>query len=151
MKSHATYDDVAIILHLYELRREEKMRKARAWFASSFKVRNLEDFQTVCPPGSEENANFRMVSSYWEMAASFVTNGVLNEEIFFQSGGELLLVYEKIREFLPHYREVRKNPIAFQNLEKVAKSYIQWMSQRAPDFYSTYQSVVIGRPQTGKK
>ena len=31
-----------------------------------------------------------MVVSYWEMVSSFVTSGVLNQELLFQSGGELL-------------------------------------------------------------
>ena len=32
----ATYDDVNLILRLYELRREDKMRQAQQWFAASF-------------------------------------------------------------------------------------------------------------------
>jgi len=32
--SQATYEDVNLILRLYEMRREEKMRAARAWFSA---------------------------------------------------------------------------------------------------------------------
>jgi hypothetical protein len=144
MKSQATYDDIDIILRLYEMRREDKLRKARAWFSSNFKVRNLDDFNRICPMGSEENAYFRMVTSYWEMAASFITNGVLHEEIFFESGGEILFVWEKMRDIVPAYREARKNPIAFKNLETVANAYIDWMNRQAPGWYTVYRNMILG-------
>ena len=63
------------------------MRKARQWFGT-FSATSLEEVQKLAPPGSQENAYFRMVVSYWDMAASFVTAGVLNEELFLQTNGE---------------------------------------------------------------
>jgi len=36
MPIQATYDDANLILRLYELRREEKLRQAREWFAANF-------------------------------------------------------------------------------------------------------------------
>ena len=93
MESPATYEDVNLVLRLYELRREDRLRKARAWFGQSFKVRTLDEFNQLCPVGSDENAYFRMVVTYWEMTASFITSGVLNQNLFFQSGRELLFVW----------------------------------------------------------
>ena len=81
-KRAATYDDAQLLLRLYELRREEKMRTARNWFMRNFRAETLEQFQDLCPLGSEENAYYRMVVSYWEMAASFVAMGVLHHELF---------------------------------------------------------------------
>src|SRR5262249_38282102 len=72
-----TYDDVSLILKLYEMRRDEKLRAARGWFAANFKVKTIEEWQKLCPPGSDPNASYRMVTSYWEMVASFITGGVL--------------------------------------------------------------------------
>ena len=89
MANHSTYDDANLILRLYELRREERMRAARKWFMESFGPETLADFRALCPPGSENNASFRQVSTYYEMVASFITSGVLNEELYFQSGGFL--------------------------------------------------------------
>ena len=43
----ATYDDVNLILKLYEIRREEKMRAARSWFGANFKVKTMEDRKSV--------------------------------------------------------------------------------------------------------
>lgn len=143
MSNPATHDDVNLILRLYELRREEKMREARQWFASMFRpISTTEEFNKMCPPGSGQNANFRMVTSYWEMVASFVTSGVLNEELFFQSGGELLLTWEKIRNLAPALREVRKNPRMYHNLETVATRMAGYMQREAPEAYDIFAEMV---------
>ena len=79
--SQATYDDANLLLKLYELRREDKMREARAWFVSNFKPKSVDEMLQLCPPGSAENAKMRQVITYWDMAASFVASGVLNPEV----------------------------------------------------------------------
>ena len=144
MSEHATYDDVNLILRLYELRREEKFRKAREWFGWSFKAKTLDELYVLCPLGSDENAYYRMVSSYWEMVASFITSEVLNQELFFQSGKELLFVWERICSLVPQLRDAAKDPALFRNLEKVAHLYIQWMKNNAPDSYSAFSARVKG-------
>ncbi len=142
MERRATYDDVNLILRLYEMRREERMRQARNWFASSFKVKTMDELMALCPPGSDANASYRMVTSYWEMVASFVTSGVLNESLFFESGRELLLVWERIRDVVPGVRRMFKDESAFRNLELAASSFIRWMNQRAPGSYEAFSGRV---------
>jgi hypothetical protein len=138
MTNKPTYDDANLILRLYETRREEKMRSAREWFAQNFKYHTMEEFNRGCPPGSSMNAYARMVMSYWEMVASFVTSGVLNQELFFQSGGEILFVWIRVKDLIPHLREANKNPSSFQNLEKVATAFIESMNSEAPDAYTAF-------------
>src|SRR5689334_11559267 len=101
METMASHEDAQLILRLYELRREDTLRKARAWFVQNYHVTTLEESNALCPPGSEQNAFLRMVTSYWEMAASFVVCGVLNQELFFQSNQELLLVWTRVRGIVP--------------------------------------------------
>lgn len=148
MSRNPTHDDANLILRLYELRREPRMRQARKWFMMSFHVDSLEDFQRLCPPGSEENASYRMLTSYWEMAASFVANGVLHPELFYQSNQEILFVYERIRHLLPKAREMNKNPRSLKNLEEVAQGFWRWYEQQAPDFPPVFSNMVrnLGRP-----
>lgn len=138
------HDDANLILRLYELRREPRMREARRWFVASFHASSIEDFQRICPPGSEEFASYRMLTSYWEMVASFVTNGVLHPELFFQSGQELLLVWERLRELVPKARVLQKNPKSLANLEQVATAFQEWWKDRAPDYYPVFQNMVHG-------
>jgi hypothetical protein len=113
----ATHDDALLILRLYDLRREEKMRKAREWFSFKFFPRTIDDFKALQDPTAPENSYFRMVTSYWDMAASFVVQGVLNPELFVESGGELLFVWAKLEDFMPQFRQ-GFGPHYLANIEK---------------------------------
>jgi hypothetical protein len=135
----ATHEDARLLLQLYEMRREPRLREARRWFAASFRATTFEELMSLCPPGSEENASYRMVTSYWELVASFVTSGVLNQELFFQSGRELLFCWTRIRELAPHVRAQNKNPIEWKNLETVGNAFIEWWTARAPDAYDAFR------------
>ena len=147
MKACGTYDDVNLILSLYEIRREAKLRQARAWFAESFHVKTIDDWAKLCPPGSEENAYFRMVVTYWDMVASFITGGVLQEEIFFASGRELLFTWTRISPIVAAYRERAKDPTAFGNLETVAAAFIKWWTAKAPDAYEAFVQRISAPPK----
>ncbi len=140
----ATYDDVNLVLRLYELRREERLRNARRWFLESFKVQTLADFQALCPRGGEANESYRMVSTHWEMVASFITSGVLNPDLFFDSGRELLLVWVRVRKFLPELRAAYKNPTELKNLETVAQQFIVWWNAKAPGAFDAFAARVGG-------
>jgi hypothetical protein len=138
----ATYDDVKLMLQLYEARREPRMREARRWFSASFKVKTLDQLNVLCPSGSEPNASYRMVTSHWEMVASFMTSGVLSQELFFESGRELLFCWERLRDVVPQLRQANKNPIEFRNLETIAQAYIHWWNKQAPGAYEAFSARV---------
>jgi hypothetical protein len=142
--ARATYDDVNLVIRLYELRREERLREARRWFAASFKAKTLEEFHALCPIGSEPNESYRMVVTYWDMVASFLTSGVVNQELFFQSGGELLFVWERVRDVVPQLREAYNNPLQFKNLELAAGVFVQWWTKQAPGAYDTFSKRIRG-------
>lgn len=148
MANHSTYDDANLILRLYEMRREERMRAARKWFMESFGPETLADFRALCPPGSETNASFRQVSTYYEMVASFITSGVLNEELYFQSGGELFLVYIRLEPFLSDLRAAFKNPGLYKNLEAVAGRYAAYIDKNdaeASAAFRTRMRAILGK------
>jgi len=84
----------------------------------------MEEFQKLCPLNSEENAFYRRVVSYWDMAASFVTGGVLHEGLFTQNSRELLLVWERIHDIVPALRKTFKNANLSRNLEIVANAMV---------------------------
>jgi hypothetical protein len=145
------HEDANLILRLYELRREEKMRAARAWFAANFFPRSLAEYEALCPVGSESNAYARMVTSYWEMASSFVTSGVLNEELLFQSHGELLLTWVRVRPILEEIRKYVGNPNAWRNLEAVGTRYIEYLSATSPGAYEALMARLGTPPAPAKK
>jgi hypothetical protein len=140
----ATFDDVNLILKLYDMRREPRLREARQWYSASFRPKTLEELHTLCPPGSDQNAFFRMVTTYWEMAASFLTSGVLNKELFYQSGRELLFCWERLRDVAPAHREAIRNPLEWANLEAVANEYIAWWNARAPGAHEAFSKRIRG-------
>jgi hypothetical protein len=109
---------------------------------TNFRATSLEEAMQVIPMGSQENAYFRMVVGYWEMAASFVTAGVLNQDLFFESNGELVGVWERVRLILPGFRAMTKNPEAWKNLEKVGNAYIEYMKSKGPGVYEGFQAMI---------
>ena len=142
MDQQATYDDVNLILRLYELRREERMRKARNDLARVKPVSSVAEFQATYPMGSDVEVAVRMVTSYWDMAASFVTSGVLNRELFMQSAGELLFVWTKISDVVPEMRKMFNNPKHLLNMETVAKAMIDNMNRGNPKAYEAFTARV---------
>ena len=142
MDKQATYDDVNLIIKLYELRREERMREARNFLAGLKPPTTLAEFQAACPPGSDQNAFVRMVTSYWDMAASFVTSGVLNQELFAHNGGELLFVWEKIRDLVPEMRKAFNMPNYLGHMETVANTMIANMKRANPEAYEAFSARV---------
>jgi hypothetical protein len=135
----ATYEDANLILKLYEIRREETLREARNWFTGKFSASSAEEMMQKYPFGSQENNYVRMVISYWDMACSFVTSGVLNQELFFQSGGEMMIVWEKVRPLAEGMRKLTGNQNAWTNLEKVANAYIKFIG---PEAYAGFQAII---------
>jgi hypothetical protein len=113
----ATYQDAHLILELYELRREERLRAAREWFLQKFSPRSVDDVKGLAA-GTAENASYRMVTTYWDMAASFVAHGILDADLFLESGGEMLVVWAKLEALLPEIR-AQLNPRLLLNVEKV--------------------------------
>ena|SRR5215204_6691092 len=112
--------DVMAILKLYELRREPEMRAARQWYFSQFAPQSAMDIIALYRGGERASANFRMITSYWDMASSFVLNGGIDEKMFFDSGTEYIFVYSKIQPFLAEIRELFKEPEYLINLENLA-------------------------------
>jgi hypothetical protein len=104
-----------LILKLYESRREDVMRRARDWFFS-FNPETLQDVLDVVY-GAEFSAYFRMVTSYWDMAASFVNHGAIDEEMFNDANGEHMVVFAKIQPFVAEIREMGMSPSYMRHLE----------------------------------
>ena len=104
-----------LIMKLYDLRREQTMRDARKWFVT-FMPESAEDV-VAAVVDEETSPYYRMVLSYWEMAASFVVLGAIDEEMFNETNGEHIMVFCKVEPFLPELRERFKLPTMLKSLE----------------------------------
>ncbi|HEU4507997.1 MAG TPA: hypothetical protein VFR78_07160 [Pyrinomonadaceae bacterium] len=109
--------DADLILKLYDLRREQTMRDARNWFFT-FNPQTPQDFMDVLT--SDKSGYYRMVVSYWDMAASLVNHGAIDADMFNDANGEHIFVFAKIEPFLPALREMG-NPDFLVHLERVIK------------------------------
>lgn len=136
-----TYNDAELILKLYDMRREERLRTARAWFVANFSANSVAEAMEKYPPGSDPNSYYRMVGSYWDMAASFAVRGILHEEMFLENSGEMLIVWNKMKSFVQDLRVVRKNPVLYRNLEQGAQLYINWLDHNAPGAHEVIQNM----------
>jgi len=146
MDREPSVEDAKLIIQLYEMRREPRLREARQWFAANFYCQTLEEMTALCPPGSETNASARMVSSYWEMVASFITSGVLSDELFFQSGHELLLTWTRVKPLIAATRAAFGNPRYLTNLEQVSERFIAYWNGKAPGAYEAFVARIGVRP-----
>ncbi len=108
---------VMAILKLYELRREKQMRKARQWYFTDFDPKSAMDIVGLFRAGERPSANFRMITSYWDTACSFVLNGGIDEKMFVDSASEYILVFAKVQPFLAEIRQMFSEPGFLLNLE----------------------------------
>jgi hypothetical protein len=113
--SSTPYESATLLIRLYELRREPMMREARNWYTRSFHPANVDEvMQILMGPNS---AHFRMITSYWDMACSFVLNGAIDEQMFTDANGEHVIVFSRIEPFLAEYRAKMGNPKYLGSLE----------------------------------
>jgi hypothetical protein len=116
----ATPQDAQVILQLYDLRREAEMRRAREWYAREFSASSYADFERQCPPGSDANRFWRMVTSYWDMAAALMLQGAVHEGLFHETQGEMMVAWRKVAPWIAELRRARQNPRYLHNLEEAA-------------------------------
>src|ERR1700678_2384045 len=125
MPKKPTPMDAQLILHLYDLRREAELRKARNWWLTEFWPLNADDFLKVAGNlGSQENNWLRQVGSYWSMAAAFALNGALNADLFLlpANSGEMYFILAKVHPYLKEIREKLGDTEVFGNIEKIVTS-----------------------------
>jgi len=133
-----------LLLQIYDLRREERLRAARAWLLPGFAAGSMKEFLELYPPGTDHNAYFRQVVTYWDMVAAIVNRGMIDEDLFFETTGEALLTWLRVRDVALEMREARKNPLYLRNLEALAEKQEKWLMTRAPEAMGETRKVLAG-------
>jgi hypothetical protein len=111
------YESADLLLRLYDLRREPVMRKARAWFREAFRPTSAAD--VLARQRGKQSAPYRMVTTYWNMAAALVLHGAIDEQMFADTNGEHLMVYARLEPYLAELRAALNNPGYLDHLEKL--------------------------------
>jgi hypothetical protein len=121
MRDTPNFDDANFALRLYELRREPELRKARKMVGDVLDGAPWETVHAVMQYGHKENAHFRQVTSYWEIAASFVNRGIFHPDVFLDTCGEALYMYSALKPHLARIRET--NPRFLNQIEKLVAEH----------------------------
>lgn len=142
----ATAQDAELIIKLYDLRRDETMRKARNFVFMEFFPQSADDVKALFgnPALAQQNAYFRQATSYWDMVAAMVNHGAIDKELFFDTNGEFFAVWAKIGDFVPELRQffgpqylvnleklIALHPNGAQRLELMKKRFKAMAEQRA--------------------
>lgn len=126
--------DTDLILRFYDMRREPRLREARSFMLGRFKATTVDQLNEQCPPGSEENAYFRQVVSFWDMVGAIAFREIEDMDLLFETTGEITAVWEKIRAIIPELRKAFKSPAFLRNLEKLASAREKFLEKHAPEY-----------------
>jgi hypothetical protein len=109
-------EEAALVLKIYELCKEDSIRKARDWYYRDFNPHSIGDFNPTM--FSEHSGQLRVVVHFWEMAAALVNGGAISLDLFNNTHDEHIIVFSKIEPWL---REIRTTfaPEFAVNLEKL--------------------------------
>jgi hypothetical protein len=130
--SGVTHEQASLMLELFDLRREAKLREARDWFIANFQATSPEEMMQKYPFGTKENVYFRMVVSYWDMCAGIVNRGLIDDELYFESNGEAWGVWERVKPVVPGMRAMFANPQFLRPLEDLCGRLEAWREKMAP-------------------
>ena len=115
------HENATVIMRLYELRREAKLREARTWVVQSFNPSSPDDVLAALQ--SEQGAYLRMVVGYWDMVATFVVHGALDTPMFQATCSEMLAAYSKVEHMIDEVRETIGQPGFFRHVEMVVDEW----------------------------
>jgi hypothetical protein len=121
--SKASAKDAQIVMQLYDLRREAKMREARKFCVSDFQPQSADDvIRVVTAFGTPECTYFQQVYTYWSMAASLVVYGAVDKQLFQAWSGEMVFVWAKIQPYINQLRAALSSPEYLGHIETVVEA-----------------------------
>lgn len=139
-------ESAELILKLYDLRREEVMRKARAWMIG-FNPESAVDIYNAYM--GEHNAYIRMVTTYWDMACSLVNHGAIDEEMFNDANAEHVFIFAKIHPFVEEIR-ARTGPKYLTHMEQLVMR-LPDAEKRMAGLREMSKTMAAGRAEAQKK
>ena len=119
-KDYPDHHDAELVLKLYELRREPVLREARKAM-NTWIPKTMEEFMKIMSPDHPDNAAFRQVSGYWDMAFGMARHGVIHAEFLLENSGEGLWFYARVERYVDELRKTR-SPRLYVNAQWVAEN-----------------------------
>jgi hypothetical protein len=119
IKDAPDHYDAELLLRLYDLRREPVLRESRRFLTADFWPGSAEEVVALARPDHPQNAAFRQVTGYWEMAYGMARHGIMNPDYLAEYAGEGLFIFAKLQPWLAQLRE-QTSPRALVNAEWLA-------------------------------
>jgi hypothetical protein len=129
-----TKEDAHLLLRLHELSATERAEKAMDWFWAEFqpkKIRDSAEFKKAYPTGSEGARNFRLISTFCEMAGVLVNNGLLHEGLFFDRY-LVAPLWEAFQQVIYAERKEYQEPRLAENFELLYEREKAWDAKHPP-------------------
>jgi hypothetical protein len=136
IKDAPDHHDAELVLRLYELRREAGMREARSFLAREFWPRNAEDVLALTKSEHPQNAFWRQVTSYWEMAYGMASHGIVNPDYLVENTSEGLFLFAKVQPWLAVLRQ-QYSPRSFRHTEWMATECVM-----GRELFAAYRELV---------
>jgi len=146
-----THADAELLLHLYETRRDPELRRARAWFLTSFKPTSWAEIKARYLSHDDEDRYFRMTTSYWEMVATLVNRGVLHEELFFDAGGEHIVTWDRCAPWIAQARADLRPTYLYQ-FERMVEAHRAFRARTIAEYQAqkAAKSSTAARPKPAR-
>ena len=143
-----THADAELLLHLYEIRREPELRRARQWFLTEFKPADWMEIKLRYLTHSDEDRHFRMTTSYWELVGTLVNRGVLHPELFFDHTGEDIVTWERCKAWIKDARaDIR--PTYLYQFERLVEAHQAFRTRVNAEFQ--HRGSAGGKPSRPRK
>ena len=143
-----THADADLLLHLYEIRRDPELRRARQWFLTEFKPGAWSEIRARYLSHSEEDRWFRMTTSYWEMVGTLIAQGVLHQDLFFDHTGEDVVTWERCKSWIAEARaDIR--PTYLYRFERMVEAHQAYRARTIAAFQAA-AARTAGGPGRGR-
>src|SRR5512140_2967801 len=117
--SAPTYQDADLILRIFEMRREPKLRESRDYMFTA-PAGTFEEYVKRFPEASPHAGHWGKAFGYWDMVCHLVDKGVLSERLFNETNAEYVVLFYKYRSVIEGFREKMHNPELLKVVEKLA-------------------------------
>ena len=130
------YRDVDVLMRLVDMRSSPRLEDAFSWMRDEFDAKTYEEFNEKYPRGSQGRLKFISVCNFFELCGILVNRHILEEDLFFDIGFGLSLMWQKIKAILAGYRKVTDVRL-WENIDILYMRNMQWKEKHPPKLEKT--------------
>jgi hypothetical protein len=123
-----TKQDAELLLRLIELFGRGEGREASRWVMTGFAAKDYAEFKKKYPEGSPEFLKVGEVLGFFETAGVLISNGLLNEDVFFDLSFGLTPIWKKLGPIVAGWQKA-STPALWENAAWLAKRYERWQKK----------------------